>query len=258
LPELPEVETVVRTLRPLVLGRRILAIEILATRAARPEVAAQVAGQTIQNVRRHGKYILIDLDRGALAIHLRMTGKLLASGPSTHPRARIVTGGPVIVFDDIRQFGSIAYLSPGALPPNLGPDILDLDPASFATLLAPRAGAVKPALLNQSIVAGLGNIYVDEALFRARIHPLTPLRRLSRPRLLALHAVIAQHLEEAIAAGGSSISDYVDATGNRGSFQDAHLVYGRAGQPCPTCQTPITRIVVAQRGTHLCPRCQRR
>jgi formamidopyrimidine-DNA glycosylase len=257
VPELPEVEIVVRTLLPHIAGRHITGFDVLSPRAASSEIGSLLAGQTILDVRRHGKYILIDLDRGRLAIHLRMTGKLLISGPSTHPRAIIHTSGPSVVFDDIRQFGSIQLLAPGTLPPNLGPDFLTLSAAEFATLLTRRSGAIKPLLLNQAIAAGLGNIYADEALFRARVHPLTkpvhlPIRRLER-----FYASTAELLNEAIAAGGSSISDYVDALGARGSFQLQHGVYGRKGQPCPVCLVPIRRITVSQRGTHFCPRCQR-
>ncbi len=258
MPELPEVETIVRSLRPHLTGRRILAFDLLSPRAASGELAERIIGQTIRGVRRHGKYILIELDRGRLAIHLRMTGKLLIGGVPTHPRAVITTTGPAIVFDDIRQFGSLCSLEPGCLPPNLGPDILDISAGDFAAILARRSGAVKPVLLNQAVIAGLGNIYVDEALFRARIHPSAKLARISSRRLLTLHTVTLELLSEAIAAGGSSISDYVDASGQRGSFQESHRVYGREGLRCPACATPIRRIVVAQRGTHFCPRCQRR
>jgi formamidopyrimidine-DNA glycosylase len=257
VPELPEVETIIRTLRPRILGHRILAFERLAPRACAADLASAITGQVIRDVSRHGKYILIDLDCGRLAIHLRMTGKLLTGGTPTHPRAVITTSGPAIVFDDIRQFGSIAWLEPDCLPPNLGPDVLALSAAGFAAIITSRSGAIKPLLLNQALMAGLGNIYVDEALFRARIHPRTAVRRVSRARLLSLHAVTVELLHEAIAAGGSSISDYVDSTGARGTFQDKHRVYGREGLPCPACSTPIRRIVVAQRGTHFCPRCQR-
>ncbi|HNY40533.1 MAG TPA: bifunctional DNA-formamidopyrimidine glycosylase/DNA-(apurinic or apyrimidinic site) lyase [Bryobacteraceae bacterium] len=257
MPELPEVEVVVRTLRPHITGRRITAFESLSPRAASPELGPSITGQTVTEVRRHGKYILIDLDRNRLAIHLRMTGKLLVAGPSTHPRAIIHLGGSAVVFDDIRQFGSIQLLAPGQLPPNLGPDLLALSPSAFAESLAVRKGAIKPLLLDQSVVAGLGNIYVDEALFRARIHPLAKPVHLSLRRLKDLHLEAVGMMEEAIAAGGSSISDYVNALGVSGSFQLRHAVYGRQDRPCPVCSAPVRKIVVAQRGTHFCPRCQR-
>ena len=257
MPELPEVETIRRTLAPLVTGLNILSIDILSPRAATPSIPSLAAGQTIVSLARHGKYLFLDLTRLRLAVHLRMTGKLLAGAPSSHPRAIIHTSGPDIVFDDIRQFGSITCLGLDELPPNLGPDLLSISPADFVTALARRSGAIKPALLNQAILAGLGNIYAGEALFRARIHPRARLSSLSRTRLLALHARTIELLNEAIDCGGSWISDYVDATGARGSFQLRHQVYARAGHPCPVCSAPIRRIVAAQRGTHFCPRCQR-
>ena len=281
MPELPEVETIRRTLALLVTGLKILSMDILSPRAAAPWVASLIAGQTIASLARHGKYLFLDLTRHRLAVHLRMTGKLLVQSPvnplvhsnrerrervsaespdrvpSRHPRAIIHTSGPDIVFDDIRQFGSITCLGKDELPPNLGPDLLSISPTDFVSALARHSGAIKPVLLNQAILAGLGNIYADEALFRARIHPRARLARLSRTRLLALHARTIELLCEAINCGGSSISDYVDATGSRGTFQLRHQVYARAGVPCPVCSTPIRRIVVAQRGTHFCPRCQR-
>lgn len=257
MPELPEVETLRRTLAPLVTGFRILSMEILSPRAAAPAIAGIVPGQTIRALTRHGKYLFIDLSRDRLAVHLRMTGKLLVGAPSSHPRAIIHTTGPGIVFDDIRQFGSFTCLVADALPPNLGPDLLSIPASAFVAALTHRSGAIKPALLNQAILAGFGNIYADEVLFRARIHPRARLAGLSRTRLLVLHGHTLSLLHEAIACGGSSISDYVDASGARGTFQLRHQVYGRDGQPCLACSTPIRRIVVAQRGTHFCPRCQR-
>lgn len=257
MPELPEVEVVVRTLRPLVAGQSITAFELLSQRAASTDLACRIVGQRIRGIHRHGKYILIDLDHGRLAIHLRMTGKLLVRGPFSHPRAVIHTTGPSVVFDDVRQFGSLAYLEPGRVPPNLGPDFLSITSEDFASLAGGRSRAIKSLLLDQSFVAGIGNIYADEGLFRARIHPLTQPSQLALRRLADLHASAVEMLKEAIAAGGSSISDYVDAVGTRGSFQMQHAVYGRRGQPCPVCAREIRRMVVAQRGTHYCPRCQR-
>jgi len=139
----------------------------------------------------------------------------------------------------------------------LGPDAFEISAEEFAARLKDRRGSIKPLLLNQRFLRGLGNIYCDEALFRAGIHPLAVAARLSRARVGRLHAAIQEVLGEAIASGGSSISDYVDAEGRRGWFQMQHRVYGKEGEPCPSCGAPIRRIVVAQRGTHYCPRCQR-
>lgn len=257
MPELPEVETVVRTLRPHVVGRRITSFELISLRAAPAGLGSLITGQTISAVHRHGKHILIDLDDLRLDVHLRMTGKLLVSGPSTHPRAIIHTTGSTIVFDDVRQFGHIRRMELGQLPSNLGPDFLSLTAAAFARLIGHRDSVIKSILLNQSVVAGLGNIYADEALFRCRLHPLTRPAHLSRSSLCLFYTLTVKMLREAIAAGGSTISDYVDAAGRRGLFQLHHSVYRRTDLPCPVCSTAIRRIRVAQRSTHFCPNCQR-
>jgi len=263
MPELPEVENVVRSLRPHVELRRILDARFLSPLAAggRPDqLAACLAGRRIERLRRLGKFLVFDLDQGVMTIHLRMTGQLLAAAhPGPHTRLILEFDRGALLFDDIRQFGRVTW-SPD-LPPNvaaLGPEPFDLTPRDFAARLRARRGALKPLLLNQHFLSGLGNIYVDEALFRARLHPLTRAHRVSAPRAAALLAASVEILHDAIAAGGSSISDYVDAEGRAGSFQRFHQVYGRQGEPCPRCTTPILRIVVGQRGTHLCPTCQRR
>jgi len=263
MPELPEVETVLRSIASRVTGRLIRDARYLSPLAAdgEPErMAAALAGRRILEPRRKGKYLIFRLDAGWMWIHLRMTGRLLIDAPRT-PWTRAILefdDGHALVFDDPRQFGRLVWSS---APPDdagrLGPDALDLDSVEFAARLRGRRGRVKPLLLNQRIVSGLGNIYVDEALHRARIHPLASAARLGPARLARLHQAVAEVLAEAIAAGGSSISDYVDADGRRGWFQFEHRVYGREGQPCPACGSAIRRIVLAQRGTHYCPRCQR-
>lgn len=222
-----------------------------------PEPA--LAGQTVQEVTRHGKHILVRFNSGTLAIHLGMTGKLLIDAdPSPYLRAEFTFDGFRLVFDDIRQFGRMAWSE--SLPQNvarLGPDPLEIDAAAFTARLRAKRTRIKALLLNQEFLRGMGNIYADEALFRAGVHPLAQAAKLPRRKTLALHAAITDVLNEAIANGGSSISDYVDTNGQRGSFQDRHRVYGRAGEPCISCARPIKRIVVAQRGTHFCPNCQR-
>jgi formamidopyrimidine-DNA glycosylase len=159
-----------------------------------------------------------------------------------------------LVYDDIRQFGRMNW---SEREPALGPDPLSISAREFRERLATHRRQVKPLLLDQGFLAGLGNIYVDEALFVARVHPRAMAHRLSRERALALHKAIQDVLRAAIAHGGSSISDYVDLDGRRGGFQELHQVYGRAGECCPRCKALLKRIVVAQRGTHICPRCQR-
>ncbi|MDZ7638071.1 MAG: bifunctional DNA-formamidopyrimidine glycosylase/DNA-(apurinic or apyrimidinic site) lyase [Bryobacterales bacterium] len=268
MPELPEVENVVRTLAPRLCGCRIERVRMSASRVFRGrqgEIEASLPGCRVLAVRRYGKNILIELDRCLLRVHLGMTGKLLFDAEqATHPRATLwlcreaeaETG--VLIFDDIRQFGRFETLpAEGEEALALGPEPLELSLGAFCKALGERGGAVKNVLLDQHFLRGMGNIYTDEALFLAGIHPLTPASRVTRKKAAALYEAMRLLLQEAIDAGGSSISDYVDAEGRRGGFQDRHQVYGRAAQPCTRCGTLIRRMVVAQRGTHYCPRCQR-
>lgn len=261
MPELPEVETIVRGLAPRLAGARILAAEFRCPRIVRgqPEL---IAGKTIAAVRRHGKYIVIDFtDSGvSLGIHLGMTGKLLLDHALTkHSHAIITLDSGVLVYDDIRQFGRIELSGQFASRlEKLGPDPLSITADAFISRLRSRKTLVKPLLLNQTFLRGMGNIYTDEALHRAGIHPRALAARLTRERAGRLYRAIQEVLLESIQTGGSSVSDYVDSEGRRGSFQMRHRVYGREGKPCPRCATPIRRILVAQRGTHFCPKCQKR
>jgi len=262
LPELPEVETVVRSIRPHILGRRILAAHLTSrfvTRSNFKETAAQLRGRTIKAIERHGKHILASLDRGFLHIHLGMTGQLRWNGkPGTHTRAILELDRGTLIYDDIRQFGRVDYYDdvPRSVA-RLGPDPLTLSFDEFHKRLAGHRSTIKPLLLNQAFLGGLGNIYTDEVLFAARIHPRTQTERISRKRSAQLFEAIQRVLTTAIDHRGSSISDYVDGAGERGAFQNLHRVYGKAGEPCPRCGTAIRRVVVAQRGTHFCPRCQK-
>jgi len=262
VPELPEVETVVRSLAPKLTGRRILRAHFSSKFVVKQnftKLSQALAGQTVRALRRHGKFILADLDRGVLSIHLGMTGKLLFGGtPGPYTRAWFELDEDVLVYDDIRHFGRIEWSA--ELPKRLsklGPDALSLPLQTFLNLLKQHKTSIKSLLLNQNILRGMGNIYTDEALFAAGIHPRALAQRLSKPRATRLHAAMIEILTHAIELKGSSISDYVDAEGRRGSFQLQHQVYGREGEPCPACKTAIRRIVVAQRGTHYCPKCQR-
>ena len=262
MPELPEVETIVRALAPRLQGRRILSAELLAPLVLRhwPDASSeQISGQRVREVRRHGKHIVITLERGVLVIHLGMTGKLLFDAPrGPHTRAIFFLDDAELHYEDIRMFGSIEFHD--ALPErmaSLGPEPFDLSAADFHARLRQSRTSVKALLLGQRVMRGLGNIYVDEAFFRAGILPKRRADRISRLRANELHAAILEVLTEAIAHRGSSVSDYVDAEGNRGGFQLRHNVYGKEGAPCPNCGTPIRRTVVAQRGTHYCPRCQK-
>lgn len=257
MPELPEVETIVRSLAPKLTGRVVRSAEFFAPRVMRGAPEPDLAGHKVQSVTRHGKHILLKFDHGTLAIHLGMTGKLLIDGdPTPYLRAEFVLEGCRLLFDDIRQFGRMAWDE--VLPPNvarLGPEPLEITGPEFVACLKEKRGRIKSILLNQTFLRGLGNIYVDEALHRAGVHPLA--QQITRKRALALHAAITDVLQAAIASGGSSISDYVDTEGKKGSFQESHRVYGKEGEPCPTCGAAIVRTVVAQRGTHFCPKCQR-
>ena len=262
MPELPEVETVVRTLAPRLTGRRILDARFSSRHVVRqkfPALRKRVRNQRVKSVTRHGKFIVLTLDEGVLVIHLGMTGKLLLDAePGPYARAIFELDQGLLVYDDVRHFGRIEW---SALLPEraaaLGPDALGISFEDFRKLLKTRRSAIKPLLLNQRFLRGMGNIYTDEALFEARIHPRAIAARLSNERAGRLHRAMVDILATAIRLKGSSISDYVDADGQRGSFQQQHQVYGRAGERCPTCGTPIRRIVVGQRGTHYCPKCQR-
>ncbi len=255
MPELPEAETIARTLARRIEGRRIAGADLYSARAA-PEGLPETAGRMVKRVRRYGKQILWELDRGLLRFELRMTGLLVwRSEPGPYTRARFRFASGAVCFDDVRQFGSVRW-SAGGLPP-LGPDALEIPAGEFLQRLAGRRARIKPLLTDQRFLRGLGNIYADEILHRARIHPLAPAASLGEARARRLHAAMREVLAEAIALGGSSISDYVDAEGRRGRFQQRHRVYGREGAPCPACGARIRRIAVAGRGTWLCPRCQR-
>jgi len=274
MPELPEVETYVRELAPLLAGRRVRAAQVLWPRTiAAPDVAAfvaQIVGQQFATFGRRGKYMLLGLASGAtLVVHLRMTGQLQVEpadvAPDKHTHVTLdLDSGERLFFRDARKFGRIWLVDDSApVLARLGPEPLsdDFTPQGFGQRLAGRQAAIKALLLEQSIVAGVGNIYADEALFRAAIHPLRSGGSLNGDELARLHAAVRAVLADGIAAAGSSlgvssIQNYQRPSGQPGSFQEQHRVFQRTGQPCLVCGAPITRIVVAQRGTHFCPHCQ--
>lgn len=263
MPELPEVESVVRSLAPRLVGRRIIEAQFSSRFVVKQdfdELAQNIRGQVVKAVRRHGKFIVVELGQGSLLIHLGMTGKLLMdTDPGKHARAVFDLDHGSLVYDDIRHFGRIEWSE--RLPKRveaLGPDALTIELEDFLKRLRGRTTRIKPLLLNQRFLRGMGNIYTDEALFAARIHPTALASRLSKKRAGRLHEAMINVLSLAIQHKGSSISDYVDVEGNRGAFQLLHKVYGRAGEACEVCGTAIRRIVVAQRGTHYCPKCQSR
>ena len=263
MPELPEVETVTRSIAPLV-GRRIVAVEFSCLRILRggdpDRMASALAGRKIAGVKRYGKFIVASLGGGGyLTIHLGMTGRLLLGGPrGKHTHAIFTLDRGSLLFDDSRQFGCIEFSDefPKRVS-RLGPEPLEIAADDFIAGLKRRRTGVKALLLNQTFVRGIGNIYADEALFRAGIHPKAMAARLRPERARKLHAAVKEVLSEAIAAGGSSISDYVDAQGRKGFFQLQHRVYQRTGEPCLACGASIRRVLVAQRSSHFCPRCQK-
>jgi formamidopyrimidine-DNA glycosylase len=258
LPELPEVETVVRSLQS-IRGRRILNTEVRQKRVVRGELEGLV-GRRIRAITRRGKFIVLELDRGFLLVHLGMTGKLLVDGEmSKHTHVIITLDRGVLLYTDSRQFGRVEYSA--ELPDRvakLGPEPLLVSFDEFVATLRARKAQMKALLLNQKFLAGIGNIYADEALFRAGIHPRTNSASISKPRARKLYDAIQEVLHAAIRAKGSSISDYVDSEGKRGSFQHEHLVYQKHGNPCAKCGSPIRRTLVSQRGTHFCSKCQKR
>jgi formamidopyrimidine-DNA glycosylase len=262
LPELPEVETVVRSIRPRVNGQKILSAEVNSKRVTRNAFDQTVTGLTgavIQSVRRHGKQIFFDLDRGVLYIHLGMTGKLLWNGERTkYARALLHLENGTLIYDDVRQFGRVEFYA--ELPASLkkvGPDALHVEFEEFYARLQRHHAFIKPLLLNQSFIGGVGNIYADEALFASRIHPRAIAGKLSKTRAQQLHKNILAILAHAVEQRGSSISNYVDADGASGSYQQQHNAYARTGEACYRCGKIIRRVVLGQRGTHYCPGCQR-
>ena len=268
MPELPEVETVRRTLAPVVEGRTIAAVSFAWPRTSAGDPRAteeRLTGQRIVRLERHGKYLLFRLRRSGrgslLVVHLRMTGSLVVNGAcGEHTRARMVLDdGTAVVFQDVRKFGRWQWAE--RLPARLaalGPDPLAIGPDEFAARLRARRARLKALLLDQEFLRGLGNIYADEALFRAGLHPLRSAAAVGPRKARDLHGAIQAVLHDAIDAGGTSIRDYRDSRGAPGAFQRQIRIYGRAGAPCVTCGTLVRRVLVAQRSTHFCPRCQRR
>jgi formamidopyrimidine-DNA glycosylase len=262
VPELPEVETIVRSIAGHITGQAILKATVFSKRVTRGDhesTARALTGANILSVGRHGKKILFELDRGLLYIHLGMTGNLLwNTAPGKYTRAMLEFSDGVLVFNDVRQFGRFEFYEPESDQiSQAAPDALNLDLETFIERLRGRKSAIKPLLLNQTFISGVGNIYADEALFAARIHPGTPANRISRARAERLRVEMLQILQAAIEHRGSTIATHVDAYGERGGFQQLHAVYGRAGEPCLRCGRPIRKIGLGQRGTHYCPRCQR-
>ena len=267
MPELPEVQTVVDTLRPRVIGRRILRVNLARRDILTPSDAKferLLTGRTIRGVSRRAKRILFLLDSGEkFYIHLGMTGQLSvelkAAALARHTHLQIsldAKGAEELRFVDPRRFGGIWWLGNSNDDDELGPEPLDSRPRDLARRLSKTKRAVKSALLDQSVIAGLGNIYADESLFAAGIHPLTPANRLTTNQISRLSRAIKTTLRRALNHRGSTLRNYRDANGNAGNFQNLHRVYAREDEPCRKCRSPIQRIVLGGRSTHFCPKCQ--
>ncbi|MGE5408131.1 MAG: bifunctional DNA-formamidopyrimidine glycosylase/DNA-(apurinic or apyrimidinic site) lyase [Syntrophothermus sp.] len=289
MPELPEVETVARQLEPELEGRRIEALEVLDARWSRPvppeRLGEAVSGGMIEGLGRRGKYLLLALDgKRTLVMHLRMTGNLVLvegedvldpsegrrlyegerSASARHLRARFaLDDGREVWFTDPRRFGEAFLIDDAELPgrfARLGVEPLsdEFTPELLGELAAGRTAPLKSFLLDQTRIAGVGNIYADEALHRARLHPLSPAGSMKPEHLRALRDGVVAALRAGIEAGGSSIDDYRDARGEKGTMQERFLVHTREGEPCPSCGGEIARIVVGGRSTYFCPACQAR
>ena len=274
MPELPEVETIVRGLQTRVAGDRIQSVWIGSRKQPLKSSAAKIAstltGKRILRVHRMGKHIVFDLagqqsvvrsPEAQWIVHLGMTGRMLVCEPEadsvkhTHLSATL-NSGRELRFIDARMFGRLAVVTPAKFDPG-GVEPLEVDLASFVSLFRGRKTPIKSALLNQKLLRGVGNIYADEALARAGIRPQRRAASISRADLERLLSAIQAVLREAIEVGGSSVSDYVGADGEEGFFQLQHRVYGREGEPCLVCKTPIRRFVIAGRSSHYCPKCQK-
>jgi formamidopyrimidine-DNA glycosylase len=291
MPELPEVEVTRRRIAKLLLGRTIS--RVVTTKpsyfflTSPKRLQTQLLGRSVRKLERHGKYLLARLDSGdTLLLHLGMTGQLFGEGASsirflrapdrraasaekprgfspdqhTHLQLEFSDGGPRVFFRDVRKFGKVLLVADGrsdARLEKLGVDALAANGAQLFEAARVRKIPIKSLLLDQAVVAGIGNIYADEALFLAKVSPKRSARRVSQSECDAIMAGAQKVMRRSIQTGGSSISDYVNPDGSDGGYQHERRVYGREGEPCPRCKTPIVRMVIAQRSSHYCPSCQK-
>lgn len=290
MPELPEVEVTRRKIAPKLVGRVIAAVHttkpsyFFLTQPA--ELKRRLTGRTVSKLERHGKYLIAGLDDGSrLLLHLGMTGQLFVQGSSslrllsstsrasltpedqpkftpdkhTHLRLTFTDGGPEIWFRDARKFGKVFWLAPGesdARLDKLGHDALEADGTALHAATRRRSVAIKSLIMNQAVLAGVGNIYADEALFLSGLRPTRKAGTLTRKQCDALATDVRKVLKRSIETGGSSISDYIQPDGQDGAYADERHVYARTGEPCKICTTPIKRLVIGQRSSHYCPQCQ--
>ena len=289
MPELPEVEVTRRRIAKLLVGRKIA--RVITTKpsyfflTSPGRLQRELAGRTVAKLDRHGKYLLARLDSGAtLLLHLGMTGQLFGEGAKslrllradrraaatenprgfspdehTHLQLEFSDRGARVFFRDVRKFGKVLLVALGKSDPRLeklGIDALDAKGDHLFEAASARKIPIKTLLLDQAVIAGIGNIYADEALFLARVNPLRSANRVSRDECKAIVAAAQKVMKRSIQTGGSSISDYVNPDGSDGGYQNERRVYGREDEPCPRCRTPIQRVVIAARSSHFCPNCQ--
>jgi len=271
VPELPEVETIARGRANAVNGKTVASVAVtlpkVAIAPAGESFERALVGKTIAGVGRRGKYVVFQLDSGGrLVVHLRMTGRLIVQPPGysePYPYTHVLlafTDGTGLAFADVRQFGRMRLLAAGDpwdADGGIEPLSQGFTSEAFVSMLDGRRTPIKTFLLDQSRIAGIGNIYACEALWEAEIRPSRPSHRISRPARRRLHGAVRNVLHRAIEARGTSVDDYVDAEGLRGGFQNQLAVYGRLGEPCPRCGKPIVRTVIGQRGTWWCRGCQK-
>ena len=273
MPELPEVETVRRGLEKLILGKKISSVEIRYPKMIKTdldEFQKEVPGQVVESMGRRGKYLLFYLTDKVLISHLRMEGKYFYY-PDQAPERKHAhvffqfEDGGTLVYEDVRKFGTMELLAPDLLEAyfiskKLGPEPReqDFDLQIFKNALAKSKKPIKSHLLDQTLVAGLGNIYVDEVLWRAQVHPARPSQTLTAVEVTAIHDQTIAVLGQAVEKGGSTIRTYTNAFGEDGTMQDFHQVYDKTGQACSRCGTIIEKFQLGGRGTHFCPQCQRR
>ena len=273
MPELPEVETTRRGIAPYVVGRRVAALKVYDRRLRWPVPAGlerRIAGRSVDALDRRSKYLLFRLGADTLLMHFGMTGSLRAFERTPPPRRAhdhvdvVLDSGATLRYHDPRRFGALLWLPAPAerhpLLATLGPEPFDdaFDADYLYRESRRRSAAIKLALMDNSLVVGVGNIYASESLFRAGIRPTTPARDVSKPRLARLVEAVRATLSEAIAKGGSTLRDYVNGDGEPGNFQNDSFVYGRTGEPCRVCGAPIRSLRQGGRTTTFCPRCQRR
>ncbi len=265
MPELPEVETIKNDLRKVILGKRIIRVDIFSPKLIKEPGPAvfkkSLEGARIKEILRRGKLLILELSGGKfLTVHLKMTGQLVVPGGQKSSRVFFaLSGGLSMDFNDQRLFGELRLVSDWkklAFIRRLGPEPFDLTSADFQDMLLKRKTAIKPLLLDQSFIAGIGNIYAAEILFRAKIGPFRPANSLTKQEQLLLYRQLQRVLASAIKHGGSSVDDYVRVSGKKGDYGRLHRVYGREGKPCFVCAGCVKRVSQGGRGTYFCPKCQ--